>query len=36
MGKYEMETKDRMGESEGGGGWGVLKEFLGGNVLLGP
>ena len=28
MGKYEMETKDRMGESEGGGGGGgYLRNF---------
>ena len=33
MGKYEMGTKDRMSESEGRG---VLEEFLGGDVPLGP
>ena len=29
MGKYEMGTKDRMGESEGGGG-GYFRNFWGG------
>ena len=33
MGKYEMGTKDRIGESEGRG---ALEEFLGWDVPLGP